>query len=711
MKRLLLMAMIGCAATLSAPAAQRDTKMAKVNYGRPFEPPTRPAFIPLPPGAVEPDGWLRDWCLTARDGYTGHMDEVDPAFRQAWAADFKMTGEKLFWEQGGWPYEGGAYWFDGLVGLGYILHDDLLINQAKARLDAVVTNMNENGIMFMSWLNRNNPDDVKATERALEWPMWANGLLGRALAYYYAGSGDKQVLRALETAFSGNRRWVRMASSNPWPAFQTYTWTGNKEIKETLTEFFTEGADIKEGDGTEIRDYKVGGSIGSVWSWNKFKRMPDEKPGAERNDHGVTFCEGTSPWALGYLWTGKPEFLKAPVRWHEIIERDSMQPYGVPVFDEYGGPTGAFRGTETCDVAGYMWGQILLLTIGGQGRMGDRVERAFFNAAPACVARDFKTHVYLQSPNRIANLSLPSGGDNPPIRFTYQKTHGPLCCTAVLNRILPNYVMHMWMATYDNGLAATHYGPCKVSALVADHVPAELTCRTDFPFNEIINITVKPAHEATFPLSFRIPGWCENPAIAVNGRAIKSAPDARGFVRVERSWKPGDMVSLQFPMSVRVKVGRDNNDGIARNGITREWRRDNNTNAAPYASVSYGPLLFSLPIPDTTNANTPDPTTKWNYALEAQGRGAKLGADITVERSPMSGKWNWPLESPLKLRAHAVTFDWKPTENQALPSAPVAVSKEVRPEKIILIPYGCTKFRVSMFPVTEQTFKLAAAAD
>ena len=73
-----------------------------VNYGRPFEPPTRPAFIPLPPGAIEPAGWLRDWALTARDGYTGHMDEVDPAFRQAWAADYKMTGDQLsYWDKGG----------------------------------------------------------------------------------------------------------------------------------------------------------------------------------------------------------------------------------------------------------------------------------------------------------------------------------------------------------------------------------------------------------------------------------------------------------------------------------------------------------------------------------------------------------------------------------------------------------------------------------
>ena len=118
---------------------------AKCNYERPFEPPTRSALIPLPPGAVEPEGWLRDWCITAKDGYTGHMDDVDIAFRQAWATDYKVTGERIsLWETGGWPYEGGGYWFEGLAKLGFVLHDKALIDQAKKRLDVVVDNMNPN---------------------------------------------------------------------------------------------------------------------------------------------------------------------------------------------------------------------------------------------------------------------------------------------------------------------------------------------------------------------------------------------------------------------------------------------------------------------------------------------------------------------------------------------------------------------------------------
>ena len=41
------------------------------------------------------------------------------------------------------------------------------------------------------------------------------------------------------------------------------------------------------------------------------------------------------------------------------------------------------------------------IAVTGDGAMGDRIERAVFNAAPATVARDFKTHVYFQSPNRV----------------------------------------------------------------------------------------------------------------------------------------------------------------------------------------------------------------------------------------------------------------------------------------------------------------------
>jgi DUF1680 family protein len=256
----------------------------------------------------------------------------------------------------------------------------------------------------------------------------------------------------------------------------------------------------------------------------------------------------------------------------------------------------------------------------------------------------------------------------------------PLCCTAALNRIVPNYVMHMWMATYDNGLAATHYGPCKVSALAGDRVPVEIVCRTDYPFNEVIEMSVRPAREVAFPLLLRIPGWCRRAELSVNGSAVKAVPNANGFVRVERLWNPGDAVRLRFPMSVRVTSGRDRN-----------------AQGAPYASVSYGPLLLALPIPDTQGPNVPDPAAPWRYALEVQGE--KLRHEAVVERQAMPAKWDWPLASPLTLRTAGVAIDWNPDpKSPRLPAE--AIVKGDRPEPVTLVPYGCTKFRVSMFPIT-----------
>jgi hypothetical protein len=279
----------------------------------------------------------------------------------------------------------------------------------------------------------------------------------------------------------------------------------------------------------------------------------------------------------------------------------------------------------------------------------------------------------------------------------YQRKHSPLCCTAALNRVVPWYVTHMWMATYDNGLAATCYGPCKVTALAANRVPVVITCKTDYPFNETIEISVQPEREAAFPLDFRIPGWCAAPALSVNGAAVAVEKNAKGFARVNRTWKPGDAVHLRLPMTASVVTGRDAASGPPYTGqhkVTRVAIPDKeSTQGLPYASVSYGPLLFALPIPDTKDANTPDPAARWKFALDVQEPG------LTVERGVMPPTWDWPLASPLKVRANAREIAWNPDpKDPRLPPSPVAKAKPAEP--VTLVPYGCTKFRISMFPVT-----------
>jgi hypothetical protein len=122
----------------------------------------------------------------------------------------------------------------------------------------------------------------------------------------------------------------------------------------------------------------------------------------------------------------------------------------------------------------------------------------------------------------------------------------------------------------------------------------------------------------------------------------------------------------------------------------------------PYASIFCGPLLFALPVPDV-DPNTPKPGTRWQYALDVDSiRGA---ADLQVQRRAMPGHWDWPYDAPVDVAVPAKAFDWQPSDAQALPDRPVVAGTS---ETIRLVPYGCTKFRISMFPVTPRVMGAGA---
>jgi hypothetical protein len=65
----------------------------------------------------------------------------------------------------------------------------------------------------------------------------------------------------------------------------------------------------------------------------------------------------------------------------------------------------------------------------------------------------------------------------------------------------------------------------------------------------------------------------------------------------------------------------------------------------------------------------------------------------------MPARWDWPLAAPLKLGASAAEIAWNPDpKDPRLPLLPTAKRKSS--EQVTLVPYGCTKFRISMFPIT-----------
>jgi hypothetical protein len=653
------------------------------NYGRVCEPQIKPAFLPLPPGSVEPAGWLRDWAIVAREGLTGHLDEYEPTFRDAWKG-FHVNTPGAAADGSGWPLEQCAYWLDGALRLGFVLHDEALIRKIRARLDPVVDGVNKAdfGTSFIYWKKGYKPEGFNS---------WAHSQLGRALVALYQGSGDRRVLDALVKVYSdypvdmGTTHFDAVSGlCNLDAMLETYSLSGERRILDRAL------AAVAQPDVAK-----------AIETWGAGRLAPG---------HMDILYENVRLPGLVYPWSGDHRHLQATLGALRWLDDNHMLAYGVASGEEYASGVGALRKTETCDVTSMLLATSWMYRIRGNGDWGDRMERAFFNAGAAPIARDFKTMCYYQSPNRFRSDSLPCEQPKCPgregVRFHQLGCPTVLCCVGAVNRIIPNYIIHMWMATYDNGLAATLYGPSTVSALAGARVPVKMTTTTDYPFGEAIRIKVAPEKAVEFPLYLRIPGWCQRAQIVVNGAAVKATPDAKGFVKVARRWTKGDAVELTFPMEPRLLRGFETEFPTA-NRVYFDFEPASlfQPRRLPYASLLYGPLLFALPIPDV-DPNTPVKDARWQYALDADA--ARRDAGVTVERKAMPAHWNWPLDAPLALRASARTFDWKPSDAHALPDGPVTGTAS---ETIRLVPYGCTKFRVSMFPVTPRVMGGAAKSE
>jgi hypothetical protein len=636
----------------------------------------KPVFIPLPAGAVQPQGWIKDGAVLASQGITGHLDEWSPTFGMAWkGVGFEARGADPKTGMG-WPLEQSSYWLDGAVRLAYILNDTALIHKVSERLDKVVNGVLNGGKSFVYW------QDVDFKKKNFE--SWAHSHLGRALVAYYEATGNARILEALTKVYA-NFEIVPLpfptrdvtGCTNTDPMLATYKLSGDKRILNIL---------LKMAESEETKT--------TVQNWNA---------GDFDNGHGVIVYENLRIPAMLYPWTNKPDFLKASQAHLNWLDQYHTLPYGIISSEEHIAGIGSTRNTETCNVSCSAWTFQQMYEITGESQWGDRIERVFFNAAPAPAARDYQTMAYYQSPNRIEEL-LPAetpghpGASGGKSSYIFRPLgHDVLCCVGNINRAIPNYIMHIWMATTDRGIAATLYGPSVVNTIVGKNTPLTITSETNYPFEGSIRMTVKPDVTCSFPLYLRIPQWCNQPKIKVNGDVVVLNSSASGFVKIDREWKKGDLVDLDFPMQVEVIDGRENafpQDKYFLEGSSsgRPLAKETEVNS-PFRTIYYGPLLFALPIKDI-NPNEQAPGEKWNYALLSKEAGA-----IQVSRSKMPAQWTWQIaDAPVKLKVKAATFDWKPTAILPLPKEEVTGVEET---DITLVPYGCTKFRISMFPIAK----------
>jgi len=154
---------------------------------------------------------------------------------------------------------------------------------------------------------------------------------------------------------------------------------------------------------------------------------------------------------------------------------------------------------------------------------------------------------------------------------------------------------------------------------------------------------------------------------------------------VNREWKDGDRVDLRLPMKIRVSRWHERSAAIERGPLVFALRRREHwtkvRGVEPYADYE---------------VRTDEP---WNYGLLGEDLEAP-DESLELQRGPLSEQ-PWSAQAaPLQLVARARRIpEWQRYGGITgpLPWSPIPSTQA--DEEVTLVPYGCTKIRISEFPV------------
>jgi len=625
-------------------------------------PPLLPSpLIKLPIGSIKPKGWLRHQLELEAKGLTGRLEELSKWCKfegNAWT-DPHGQGEN------GW--EEVPYWLKGYADLGYVLGDEAIIKNARRWIDAVLASQEPDG-----WFGpRANKTGLKGKP-----DLWPHMVMCNVLQSFYEFSGDKGVLPFLTKYF----KWL---STQPDENFGAGYWPR-----------------IRFGDNIETI-YWLYNRTGEPWLLDLARRIHENmEPWSTgvHNWHNVNLAQGFREPGVYYQQAKEERFLRAAENNYDTIMNLYGQfPGGGFAGDENCRPgyTDPRQGFETCGIVEFMHSFEMLTKISGNPLWADRCEYIAFNSLPAALTPDLKGLHYLTCPNQV---QLDKGNKAPEIQnkgtmFSYSSIGRYRCCLHNVSHGWPYYAEELWLATGDRGLCASLYAASEVTARVDSGATVKIVEETDYPFSDTVTLKLSTARAVKFPLYLRIPRWCEDASVKINGKSAKVAPQPLAYVRLERKWKDGDVVILDLPMQVSVQ----------------KWVKNHNA-----VSVDYGPLTFSLKIGErwVRCGGTKDwpewevfPTTPWNYGLVLDGRDpAKSFKVVRWKSALVSGQPFTPATPPIELRAEAKRIPaWKLDSLGLvgkLQPSPVRLDEPL--ETVTLIPMGAARLRITAFPVIGQ---------
>lgn len=201
---------------------------------------------------------------------------------------------------------------------------------------------------------------------------------------------------------------------------------------------------------------------------------------------------------------------------------------------------------ETCAAIGLVFFAHRMLQIEDDGEYGDVMERALYNGVLSGVSLDGTRFAYA---NPLAVHARPPGDHPTGFPPERQEWFPCPCCPPNIARLLASLGRYVYST--GPGQGSIHLYVQGGAELEVGGQRVLLEQRTEYPWHERVDIFVTPERPARWTLALRIPGWCRQAALSVNGRPTPLAPLVRrGYARLTREWQARDRIELRLPMPV-----------------------------------------------------------------------------------------------------------------------------------------------------------------
>jgi len=454
----------------------------------------------------------------------------------------------------------GRYGFDDsdvfkiIEGASYSLHiryEAALDREVDSLVTKIAAAQEKDGYLYT--MRTMNPERSWAAERWVNdrvkgsHELYNAGHLYEAAVAHYAATGKPSLLRVA-------RKSADLLCATFGPG-KMHTVPGHQGIEIGLSRLYLVTGERRYLDLAKFFLDERGRPKGETYN-------QDHLPVVEQTEavgHSVRAAYMYSGMADVAALTGDGSYVSAIDRiWQDVVYRKMYltggigavgntegfgAPYELPNLNAY---------CETCaSIANVFWNYRMFLRH-ADARYLDIAERVIYNGFLPGVSMTGDRFFY---PN--------------PLEALWGKQRSPwfacACCPSNIVRFIPSIPGYIYAHRLDTLFVNLFIGGRAKITLESGMVAVRQ--KGNYPWEGGITLEVTPAGEKVFTIALRIPGWARGEPVpsdlyrylndehdpvhvAVNGKTVNGVLE-NGFLRIQRVWKPGDVVTLSLPMPVR----------------------------------------------------------------------------------------------------------------------------------------------------------------